>query len=138
MGSRARRWSIVALGAILCGLVVASDVYLCPFAAVTGLPCPGCGLTRATLALVHGDLTAALRLHPLSPIIAPLGAFLGLEAVWSYLQQKPPTWSAALLRRLRIRADWLWGALALVLIGVWGIRFTGALGGPVSVVSAWR
>lgn len=36
----------------------------CPFRVVTGgLWCPGCGLTRATHHLLHGDLVAAMRFN---------------------------------------------------------------------------
>lgn len=38
---------------------------LCWVQAVFGLPCPGCGTTRALLSLLHGDLAGALRWHPL-------------------------------------------------------------------------
>ena len=31
----------------------------CPFKVLTGLPCPGCGLTRGTVALLHGDTAGA-------------------------------------------------------------------------------
>jgi uncharacterized protein DUF2752 len=41
----------------------------CPFRAVTGVDCPFCGMTRATLALGGGDLGAALALHPLAPVV---------------------------------------------------------------------
>jgi hypothetical protein len=41
----------------------------CPFRAVTGVDCPFCGMTRATLALGHGDWSAALALHPLAPLV---------------------------------------------------------------------
>jgi hypothetical protein len=41
----------------------------CPFLRVTGLPCPFCGMTRATLAMGGGDFGAALEYHPLAPLV---------------------------------------------------------------------
>lgn len=38
---------------------------ICPFAILTGYPCPACGLTRAGLCLLRGDLAAAWETHPL-------------------------------------------------------------------------
>ncbi len=38
----------------------------CPFLAVTGWFCPGCGTLRALHALAHGDLTTALSRNPLA------------------------------------------------------------------------
>lgn len=43
---------------------------MCPFALITGTACPGCGLTRSAVALVRGDLGAALALHPLVLVVA--------------------------------------------------------------------
>ena len=37
----------------------------CVFHATIGLPCPGCGLTRALLAALRGDLAGAWQMHPL-------------------------------------------------------------------------
>lgn len=36
----------------------------CPLRATTGLPCPTCGMTRAVVAAVHGDLLGSLRYNP--------------------------------------------------------------------------
>lgn len=33
---------------------------ICPFKILTGFDCPGCGLTRATLALLRGDIKSSL------------------------------------------------------------------------------
>ncbi len=43
--------------------------WLCPMKAATGVPCPGCGLTRAAAALFRGDLSASLRTHAYAPLI---------------------------------------------------------------------
>ncbi len=43
---------------------------LCLTRRVLGLPCPGCGLTRAISRLLQGELARALALHPLAPLAA--------------------------------------------------------------------
>ena len=46
-------------------------VPLCLFHAVTGAPCPGCGMTRALLAAWQGRWPDSMRQHPLGlPILA--------------------------------------------------------------------
>ena len=42
---------------------------VCAFKRVTGLPCPGCGLTRSWVAAVHGDLAASLAFHRLGWLV---------------------------------------------------------------------
>ncbi len=42
----------------------------CLFRRGLQLPCPGCGLTRAFGLLASGDLAAAIRMHPLAPLLA--------------------------------------------------------------------
>ena len=37
----------------------------CPFRAVTGIPCPGCGMTRAWLSALAFDFSAAFSQHPM-------------------------------------------------------------------------
>lgn len=52
---------------------------LCPFALVTGIACPGCGMTRALAWLVRGDLITSVRYHPMAPLLAAL-ALVGV--IW--------------------------------------------------------
>jgi len=52
----------------------------CPFKAVFGIPCPGCGLTAAVDELVHGHVLASLRTHAFAPIF--LAGFFRL--FWSH------------------------------------------------------
>lgn len=52
---------------------------LCPFRVMTGLPCPGCGMTRALCCLCHGRFADALWYHPAVPLVV-----LGLAAAAVY------------------------------------------------------
>lgn len=49
----------------------------CVFRKVTGLECPGCGMTRATYATLHGRIGDAFRLNPVGMVLLPL-AMIGL------------------------------------------------------------
>jgi hypothetical protein len=42
---------------------------ICPLLALTGLSCPFCGMTRATLAIGAGEWSRAFALHPLAPFV---------------------------------------------------------------------
>lgn len=56
---------------------------LCWFHAHTGLPCPGCGITRSLASLAHLDVARAFSLHPFGPplfgllVLAVLSGLLG-------------------------------------------------------------
>jgi hypothetical protein len=41
----------------------------CLFRTVTGIPCPGCGMTHAFLAAFRLDFADAFRWHPLFPLV---------------------------------------------------------------------
>ena len=49
-----------------------AGVPVCLFQAMSGLPCPGCGLTRALSSLVQGHPAAAFSYHPFAFIVLPL------------------------------------------------------------------
>lgn len=47
----------------------------CSFKRLTGVECPGCGLTRSVVCLVHGDFLAAWRYNPGGYVFVALVAF---------------------------------------------------------------
>lgn len=64
----------------------------CQFRRFTGLECPGCGMTRATYAMLHGHLAEAFRFNPLGMVLMPLAcAGLMLEAA-AWVVKKPFPW----------------------------------------------
>lgn len=63
------------------GVWMGWSLWPCVFADVTGLPCPGCGMTRAAAAWLRGDIPAALRFHPLSPFLIFIGGFVAAGAL---------------------------------------------------------
>jgi hypothetical protein len=48
------------------------NYYTCPFKDMTGLSCPGCGITRAFIAVGHGHLITALKSNPLILLFFPI------------------------------------------------------------------
>ncbi|HSS78524.1 MAG TPA: DUF2752 domain-containing protein [Thermoanaerobaculia bacterium] len=75
--NQVRTWAVAALCGIV-GLVLlhawtpdgdaASSI--CLLRRLFHLPCPGCGMTRAFASLAKGDWPAAVKLHPLAPVLA--------------------------------------------------------------------
>lgn len=107
-------------------LVVAG--WRCPAAAITGHPCPGCGLTRALRLALHGDVAGATHMHPLVWIVVPFVAgWIGLELV-GYL--RTGAWGAS--SQVKHGGKLLLVVSALIFV-VWIARFFGAFGGPAPV-----
>ncbi len=46
----------------------------CPLKRLFGIPCPGCGMTRAVLAMLRLDIRAAIRFHPMVLALPPAAA----------------------------------------------------------------
>jgi uncharacterized integral membrane protein len=61
---------LLAAIAIL-ALIVLSDDSMCLFRLTTGLPCPTCGMTRATFALFKLDFKEAFFFHPMVFVVIP-------------------------------------------------------------------
>jgi hypothetical protein len=137
--NRPLRIAVLAAALGLVGFAMSLGFPLCPMAAGLGVPCPGCGLTRATLLLLHGDLRAALHTHPLVWLLSPLFfGFVG-SALWQLVRDPSAPRRASRIRWNGAAMNVAAVLLLLVTLGVWALRFAGYFGGPVAVTTlhAW-
>lgn len=90
----------------------------CPFRHIMGLPCPGCGLSRALYAFVQGDWQTWLTMHAFAPLLLLALVLIACAALLPGPLQRPLTsWVADLEQRT--------GLTALLLIGLllyWVVR----------------
>ena len=107
MSQTAREWAVQLRPAVTFALILAAWTATlsllgigCPIRYLTGVSCPGCGMTRAWLSVLHLHLGEAFAYHPLFWLVPPavfvaLGckrsktatvcaviAIIGLAVVW--------------------------------------------------------
>ena len=98
--------------------VIAGVPSICLFHNFTGLPCPGCGLTRSWVAMAHGHAGEALVWHPLGPMLFLSALGYALWSAWTALK-KPPF---APPRKLQTGAL---VAVSLLMLAFWALRLGG-------------
>ena len=115
---RVRKLLAAGLGLLALGLGYAAFIRAtgwalpCLFRQVTGLKCPGCGVTSMCLALLRLDFAAAFRWNPGLMLLSPfLGVLIAL-LIAQYIRigsWRPKGWQTACL----------WAMLGLLL--AWGV-----------------
>lgn len=60
---------------------------LCPSMVFLGMECPGCGLTRACMHLIHFDFEEAFAFNMLSFVVFPILAFWWAKWFWTDWKQ---------------------------------------------------
>jgi len=110
-------WGAVALAVLLLSPLATPFAALLPpcfFRSLTGVPCPTCGGTRAALALLQGDVGAALRANPLVTVALAVLVGGGLVAFALALAGRGvrgpgrvPGWVRAALVVV-LAANWFW------------------------------
>jgi len=72
--------------------VTAGFFPVCPLFSLTGLRCPGCGLTRGFHALFHGDVLTALHFNALLPVYALVFGFMFVSLVLVAVRGRGLSW----------------------------------------------
>lgn len=116
------------LGVIGLGAAAASFVYptlsrqtglglTCPLRALTGVPCPMCGMTTAATSLAAGDLHAALAANPFVLVLAGLTLCMAVLMAARAAGLAPPAagWPASRRRQ----AYWV---VAVLLASSWAFQ----------------
>jgi hypothetical protein len=82
-----------------------------------GVPCPGCGMTRATLRLLHGDVHGSVQFHPLA--LPGALAVLVAMVIAAWLPPGHPAWDRFVGRAMTVAS--------VGLAGVWILRMVHVL-----------
>ena len=86
----------------------------CVFHLITGLSCPGCGVSRMLIALMHLDLRSAFQANRLLFCLLPVFTVLLVYWTLQYLTGRKPGKQAVLIER------WVY-IILIVLLVLWGI-----------------
>jgi hypothetical protein len=106
--------ALLFFGAGWIGLPSGAAFSICAFRHVTGIPCPGCGLTRAMAALARGEVLLALQFHPMAPLFAAQAAALWTVIGAAIVRRRPFTVPSRLVGHL---IAWQGAALVALWIG---------------------
>jgi hypothetical protein len=87
----------------------------CPFYALTGYYCPGCGSLRAIHALVHGHVAQAFGYNVLAMSMLPVLGYIWVTWLTRSVRGRPKTALA--------QPAWIWGFAVLVVM-FWVFRNT--------------
>jgi hypothetical protein len=91
----------------------------CGFLALTGLPCPACGLTTAFAHMARADFAAAVSANALGVLLFVLACASVPLGVWAGVRKLPPRETFA-----RLHAAESGAAIALAALVYWCARVT--------------
>ena len=122
---------LIAAGIAAMGLLVAFGFVKCTFAELFHIPCPGCGMTRSVLALLHFDFRGVFRYNPFGPVHVGITAWIMGRSLVAIARDG----SLASVDRSG-EGKWMLYAfigLQIAQLVLWGLRWFGLFGGPCPV-----
>jgi len=110
----------VSLAALAASFVFSAGAFpsidLCPFHRLTGLPCAGCGMTRAFCAISHGDFAGAWGFNPFGFVLYAAFVYLALLPL---LERRYPSLGARVWRRRGTRIAFTAVLCSMTVFGLW-------------------
>lgn len=116
-------WELILSGSMILLLVISfllppdgiSGLDTCSFNAATGLPCPGCGMTRSFSCISHGYFKRAWDHHPFGFLLYLIMLFFLIFPLLSRI-------FSSMKERFNHKIIYIWLPLVLLaVIWVWGI-----------------
>ena len=92
---------------------------LCALYRITGIDCPGCGLTRSFISLAHGQPSRAWHYNPTAFVLFPLFAiqlpYRSIQ-IWR-VNTDQAEWDATLFH-------WIWAPVLAMLLSQWVVKLS--------------
>jgi hypothetical protein len=95
---------------------IAAFYPICPLYRYFHILCPGCGSTRATIALLHGKFALAMKENPLFVSLLPFLASLAVLTYLRLMKREPFQWPDV--------PEWILKALLILALGFMLVRNT--------------
>ena len=87
----------------------------CQLHSMTGLHCPGCGMTRSLHAILNGDFEQAIAYNLLAPVVLPVLGIALFRSLWSWAWDTPIPRSKP-MARWRGYVPWVLGAIVVLFL----------------------
>ncbi|MBS4753199.1 DUF2752 domain-containing protein [Nocardioides sp. zg-ZUI104] len=105
----------LGVGALLSPYSIEDGPVLCPFRRLTGLPCPGCGMTRSWVYLTHGWWQDSFLAHPFGAVAAATVLTLAVLVLRARLRRtRPPSLDRLVRHPVAIGLVAAWLSFSLV------------------------
>lgn len=101
--------SFVVASRVFSGILQGIQLPPCLFHHLTGYYCPGCGGTRAVIALLHGRLFLSMYYHPLVPYTAAIYLVFMVTQTVGRIRRQPQI-------GMRFHLFYVWIALAILFV----------------------
>lgn len=101
------KWAVLLVSAYFV-LLRKFFVTTCPTVLITGFPCPGCGMTRAFMRLLHLDFVGAWRLHPFVYLFVAFVIWFGIRRYILGISDTEKAWKVAAVLGIFMILFYVW------------------------------
>jgi len=104
----------IFIGAIIIEPFEDNSFTFCLFKNITGQPCPGCGMGRSIIYLLHGDFETAFQLNSLVFVLLPILIMTWLGSIYMVIKDKELPFEFLKKRKIRNILTFLFLILVII------------------------